>query len=614
MKLSHPFFRLPLLLDIERLQAEVAQFAEDQWQRHPDGFEGNTAIRLISVGGEENDRVAGAMRPTPQLQRCPYIRQVLANFGVVFSRSRLMRLAPGAEVPEHCDSNYHWFHRVRIHIPVFTEPQVSFSCDGKTVHMAAGEAWIFDNWRLHRVHNGGSRNRVHLVADTTGNAAFWNMVGASQYQDFARRPELPLLRYRPGVDAQPHCERYNVSVVMPPSEVEQLTYDLLADLRSAPDAPERPAYEHFVVLATRFCREWRTLWSLYADTPEGWVDFGRLRDYVAGEVERLPRELVCASNRMAVVDVFALRVLRFALHGPADTRPAAHRPAPATVGPLRRPLLIVAAPRSGSTLLFETLAQAPGLYTPGGETHGVVEGLPQLRPLAPGVDSNRLTQAHVDATVRQHIHAALAGLLRDRDGGPAGVDGARFLEKTPKNALRIPFFDALFPDAQFLFLWRDPHENISSIMEAWRSGGWIMYPQLPGWDGPWSMLLPPGWQSLRGAPLEEVAAFQWARTNEVVLDDLARLPSERWMALNYADFLGDPAAAVRRVCDFAGLEFDERLAAYLQRPLPLSAYTLTPPAADKWRTNEAAITPLLPRLQEVAARLDALRQNRAGAA
>ncbi len=141
---------------------------------------------------------AAAMAPTPHLQRCPYIQQVLGSFRVVLGRSRLMRLGPGATVPPHSDVNYCWFHRVRIHIPVVTSPRVSFSCGGQTVHMAAGEAWVFDNWREHTVHNGGDADRVHLVIDTTGNAAFWNMVEASQSGGFGARsgPEPKIVPYR----------------------------------------------------------------------------------------------------------------------------------------------------------------------------------------------------------------------------------------------------------------------------------------------------------------------------------------------------------------------------------------------------------------------------------
>ena len=145
MKLKHPFYRLPLRFDTARLQAEVGQFAEAEWQTHPNAFRGNSAIRLISVNGGEGDGTVGAMDASAALARCPYIRQVLGSFGVVWSRSRLMRLAPEAIVPEHADINYHGVHRVRLHIPVVTAPGVRFTCDRETLHMAAGETWAFDN-------------------------------------------------------------------------------------------------------------------------------------------------------------------------------------------------------------------------------------------------------------------------------------------------------------------------------------------------------------------------------------------------------------------------------------------------------------------------------------
>jgi hypothetical protein len=107
------------------------------------------------------------------------------------------------------------------------------------------------------------------------------------------------------------------------------------------------------------------------------------------------------------------------------------------------------------------------------------------------------------------------------------------------------------------------------------------------------MLLPPGWPAMQGRPLEEIAAFQWETTNRIVLDDLGTLPRQRWTSLSYADLLADPAHAVRRLCQFIGIEADPALLQRASGPLPLSRYTLTPPAADKWRRNEAAIRRVL---------------------
>ena len=99
MRLPQRFYRLPVLFDVDTLRSEVAALPPAAWSPHPNGDPGNHAVRLISVDGADNEEVNGEMRMTAHLDRSPYLRQVLASFGVVWSRSRLLRLAPGARVP-----------------------------------------------------------------------------------------------------------------------------------------------------------------------------------------------------------------------------------------------------------------------------------------------------------------------------------------------------------------------------------------------------------------------------------------------------------------------------------------------------------------------------------
>lgn len=291
----------------------------------------------------------------------------------------------------------------------------------------------------------------------------------------------------------------------------------------------------------------------------------------------------------------------------AAPRPSAPGVPTARPRVLRRPIFIVAAPRSGSTLLFETLAESDRIVTVGGEAHWLAEGVRALRPGSDAVDSNRLTADHLTPVIADHLAAQIIERLVDRRRAPVGADDERvFLEKTPKNALRIPFFDAAFPDARFVFLWRDPRQNLSSIMEAWRSGRFETYPRLDGFAGAWSLLLPPGYAALSGRPLEEIAAFQWESANRIILDDLGRLAPDRWMTVNYADFLRDPRAEAQRLCAFAGIDLDADLDVRLSSVLPPSRYTQTAPADDKWRSNEAEILRVLPSVEATWARLRAL--------
>lgn len=87
MRLSRPFFQLPVLFDSARLAAEVAALPEAAWAPHPDRLPGNTAVRLITVDSAETDIHHGQMLPTPWLKAMPYAQQVLAGFGVVWEGS-----------------------------------------------------------------------------------------------------------------------------------------------------------------------------------------------------------------------------------------------------------------------------------------------------------------------------------------------------------------------------------------------------------------------------------------------------------------------------------------------------------------------------------------------
>ena len=601
MKLPQPFYRLPLLFDPQRLAEEVSQINEAEWRPHPQGHVGNSAFPLVALGGDPaNEATDGPMRPTPFLARFPYLRQVMAAFQAPVGRTRLMRIAGHGEATAHVDTNYYWSQRVRIHVPVVTYPGVRFSCGDQVVTMTAGESWIFDTWRPHNVTNPDDRPRVHLVVDTVGSAAFWDLVATSA-------PATRVVPFMPGVTPELNLENRNFPVVMSPWELEHLLNIVLDELADVP-ADTRAAFHSLHVVAERLLGEWRGLWATYGDSPSGWPRF-------EAELRRLEADLKPMEGRLSLPNGIeaAMAVMQWVVRAalnpklapgesPAPVVPAPQpRAAMPAAGPrFVRPVFIVASPRSGSSLLFETLAKAPGLFTLGGESHGVLEGIPELTPAAHGWASNRLTAAEATPAVVERLQAALLARLKDREGGaPAAGTALRMLEKTPKNALRIPFLAAAFPDALFIYLARDPRENLASIIEAWGSGRFVTYPELPGWSGPpWSLLLIPGWPALAGKTAAEIAAAQWEASNRLILDDLAALPPARWSAVSYADLLAEPQREVERLARFVGLEWDQRLTG----PLPLSAHTLTPPAPDKWRKHEAVIEPLLSGLADTRRR------------
>jgi hypothetical protein len=252
--------------------------------------------------------------------------------------------------------------------------------------------------------------------------------------------------------------------------------------------------------------------------------------------------------------------------------------------------MIVSPPRSGSTLLFETMEKAPGLYSIGSESHMIIESLPGFHPRDREWHSNRLTAEDARTESARRFADDFYGELRDRDGRRA-AGTVRILEKTPKNSLRIPFFDTLWPDTLLVYLYRDVRQTLASMMEAWASGYFRTYPRLPQWPGyQWSLLLVPGWQELRGQPLPVVVAHQWSIATNILLDDLGALPRERIRSIRQADFLAEPESRVSALVRSLDLEWDQ----HLGERLPLSKSTVSHPHPEKWRRLEREIEEVLP--------------------
>ncbi|NND81811.1 MAG: aspartyl/asparaginyl beta-hydroxylase domain-containing protein [Gammaproteobacteria bacterium] len=311
MELSRPFIRLPFNFDAERLSQEVSQFDASCWMAHPNRLGGNTAVPLVSQGGQDNDEFSGRMLPTPHLLRCEYIQQIMAQFDEVFARSRLMKLAAGAEVSPHVDFNYHWYNRVRIHIPVITNPDVIFYCGEDQLHMQAGECWIFDSWRNHNVINRSPHDRVHLVLDTAGSAAFWQRVRAMQAMD-NDEVEAQNIAYQPGLKVQIKTERYNVAPVMAPGELEAIARELTADFRANPDN-DPTLVTKYAALLSDLAKDWRQTYLQYGFESAGLPHYQALLNRCVQSMDKNPRALVVASTNVGVNPIIMQRILRAAL-------------------------------------------------------------------------------------------------------------------------------------------------------------------------------------------------------------------------------------------------------------------------------------------------------------
>ncbi|HET6628436.1 MAG TPA: aspartyl/asparaginyl beta-hydroxylase domain-containing protein [Woeseiaceae bacterium] len=317
MEIARPFIRLPYAFDADRLAEEVAALPDAAWMTHPAGFPGNSALPLISRNGGSNEDFHGVMQITPHLECSPYLQQAMASFGEVLGRSRLMKLAGGAQVATHVDFNYHWYTRVRVHIPIVTHPSVRFFCADAELHMRPGECWIFNSWRRHRVVNGSAAARVHLVIDIAGSSRFWAGVAAMErFDPVADREaidaQVRAVPFDPAATPPIRAERYNVSPVMAPGEVDALVKELIGDFSRHPKNEPR-LVESYRELLLGFARDWREAWHLYGYRERGWPRYRAAIERVQAQLHPDNRALVTASNEVGVNPIIVQRILRAAL-------------------------------------------------------------------------------------------------------------------------------------------------------------------------------------------------------------------------------------------------------------------------------------------------------------
>jgi hypothetical protein len=268
------------------------------------------------------------------------------------------------------------------------------------------------------------------------------------------------------------------------------------------------------------------------------------------------------------------------------------------VGPPERPIFLIGCPRSGTSALLQAFLRSPELATVQLEGHILWDEFhPKKRR-----DSDALGKEDASARERKYVNLAVRLFAH-----------GRFVDKTPENALRIGYLDALFPDATFVFLRRRAADNVNSLIEGWRARPRFVTHRLPTplegiapLDGRlWSFALLPEWRSLTRASLEEICARQYVVCNESVLDAQAGMDSSRWRDLKYEDVVAAPVDELRGL--FASLDVPwssavEQYAGELDRRP--SATAVTPPRPDKWREqNPDMVERILPLVRETEVRL-----------
>ncbi|WP_412063084.1 sulfotransferase family protein [Rubrivirga sp. IMCC45206] len=253
---------------------------------------------------------------------------------------------------------------------------------------------------------------------------------------------------------------------------------------------------------------------------------------------------------------------------------------------LDRPIVVLGAARSGTTMLATTLAAHPDLAYWVEPKYVWRYG----RPLAP---DDRRGADEARPRVRRYIRRAFARFTK-RAGVP------RFMEKTPSNCFRVPFVHAVLPDARFLHVVRDGRAVTRSAVKKWTTPPdptairrRLTSFEIPLRDVPFYVgagirdsigrqLMPeqaflwgpqfPGIREVRAEHGVEVAcAVQWRESVLAARAGLAQIPAAQRYEVRFEDLVADPDGVLPGVLAFLGLGPGEPVLAHARQHFDAAA-------------------------------------------
>ena len=279
-----------------------------------------------------------------------------------------------------------------------------------------------------------------------------------------------------------------------------------------------------------------------------------------------------------------------------------------------QPILIIGTHRSGTTFLSHVLSQHPDVAYAEEPRHIWAWGH-NFNP------DDVLEASDASPRITKHVKKAFRKFL-------AQSGKKHLLEKTPSNCLRLPFIEAIYPEAKYIHIYRDGRAIVRStgeintgrpdliwivrrlfgtaiwewpafIPRAMRTlGRHLMGKKMTYW-GP----CPRGWKSWveAGDPQEVILAKQWRYTIEPVLDFREANKDKlngRWMELRYEDFMADPEGKCREMFEFAGLAESDEVLSYVRE-------RVDPTRQQKWKKElkEGELDQIKPVLEPTLERL-----------
>ncbi|HIO03821.1 MAG TPA: sulfotransferase [Alphaproteobacteria bacterium] len=250
-------------------------------------------------------------------------------------------------------------------------------------------------------------------------------------------------------------------------------------------------------------------------------------------------------------------------------------------------VIIVGAPRSGTNMLRDVLTSFDGVCTWPCDEINYIWRHGNVRYPSDEIPAQRATPA-----IKKYIRQRFSDIRQQYNADIV-------VEKTCANSLRVPFVDAVLPDAKYILIYRDGIDATGSAKERWTAKLDIPYILekvrfVPKTDLPyyglryfwarvyrfisrekrlafWGPALD-GMQSvLQNHTLNEVCALQWQRCVDNAEKAFSDMPADKVVRVRYEDFVRQPVEELSRILEFIGKEVEpEKIATAVERVSPRS--------------------------------------------
>jgi hypothetical protein len=233
-----------------------------------------------------------------------------------------------------------------------------------------------------------------------------------------------------------------------------------------------------------------------------------------------------------------------------------------------KPIFIIGAARSGTTMLGEILSRHP-------QVAYWLEPKYIWRFGQASAKHDIRTGENLDPKVKRYIRESFSRYLQ-KSGK------TRFVEKTPSNVFRIEFIKEIFPEGRFVYILRDGRDVVLSAEKKWMSppdssalmrrlrkmeipfSEFLLYIGSILRDVPGRILFPkrgllwgPQFEGIRDYRRDhsvlETCAMQWLKSIEAAESGFENLSKDKVFTLRYEALIENPEHEIERLLDFCEL-------------------------------------------------------------